>query len=353
MQRIAFPYERIDANDLFEFQQLEAQRRARCGERHAEACARARAHTRACAREARHAEQPMVAETLCAEVNTHATRRPDGAKHAGRQKSAGAGASAGASAGAGSIETNLRQSMDQTSFVPHLDLAECGDADPTSESVCFACGENQPKFAACFPSGRMCCHSGCEECVEGYFKSNVTAAKVRCWDPQCKAVWPIEQCGKLLGFTSDAFDRLSQASNLAGLKLDCCPTPGCGYRFEAPTEQDGGWPKAQCVKCQGVMCVPCKTTWHNGYTCEQYQRLPTHLRNPGDVAALNLASRSGWSHCPGCDEMVERADGCNFIQCRCGTGFCYLCGKPYTSLLKTPRNSHGTPGCDCGLFGGP
>ena len=31
--------------------------------------------------------------------------------------------------------------------------------------------------------------------------------------------------------------------------------------------------------------------------------------------------------CPNCKNMVEKADGCNAIACRCGIQFCFVCGK--------------------------
>lgn len=48
--------------------------------------------------------------------------------------------------------------------------------------------------------------------------------------------------------------------------------------------------------------------------------------------------------------MIERQDGCNYMTCKCGAGFCYKCGTAYVSLKGTASNVHGTPGCKCKLF---
>jgi hypothetical protein len=32
-------------------------------------------------------------------------------------------------------------------------------------------------------------------------------------------------------------------------------------------------------------------------------------------------------HCPGCDTATEKYDGCNHIECPCGTHWCFKCGK--------------------------
>ncbi|KAI8147721.1 hypothetical protein BJV82DRAFT_698046 [Fennellomyces sp. T-0311] len=42
---------------------------------------------------------------------------------------------------------------------------------------------------------------------------------------------------------------------------------------------------------------------------------------------VELALARNWSRCPSCRHAVERISGCNYIYCRCGTGFCYRCGS--------------------------
>ena len=38
---------------------------------------------------------------------------------------------------------------------------------------------------------------------------------------------------------------------------------------------------------------------------------------------LKMAQDLAWKKCPSCNILVDRIDGCNYVRCRCGTGFCY------------------------------
>ncbi|KAM0065920.1 putative IBR domain, E3 ubiquitin ligase RBR family [Helianthus debilis subsp. tardiflorus] len=51
-----------------------------------------------------------------------------------------------------------------------------------------------------------------------------------------------------------------------------------------------------------------------------------HTRNL--ILLMKLAKGKNWMKCPKCKHFVEKVDGCNFIACRCGLGFCYQCGQP-------------------------
>jgi hypothetical protein len=49
--------------------------------------------------------------------------------------------------------------------------------------------------------------------------------------------------------------------------------------------------------------------------------------------------------CPRCFVIIRKETGCNQIQCRCGTGFCYGCGAPSGSCCcRAPaKDLAGTP----------
>ncbi|KAG1663531.1 hypothetical protein FOA52_003159 [Chlamydomonas sp. UWO 241] len=90
-----------------------------------------------------------------------------------------------------------------------------------------------------------------------------------------------------------------------------------------------------------------------GFTCEEFQALPPHLRSAEDAALLHLSATQRWKKCPSCCQMVERVSGCNQMSCRCGSSFCYSCGLKYRSNAPTANNAHGTPACSCELFAVP
>ncbi|KAK5703595.1 hypothetical protein LTR17_021964 [Elasticomyces elasticus] len=71
-----------------------------------------------------------------------------------------------------------------------------------------------------------------------------------------------------------------------------------------------------CQKCRSKTCVKCSSAAHFG---------PCTFE--GDADLLETAKEERWQKCPGCQHLVERSEGCPDMHCRCGTNFCYGCGK--------------------------
>jgi IBR domain, a half RING-finger domain len=94
-------------------------------------------------------------------------------------------------------------------------------------------------------------------------------------------------------------------------------------------------------RCQAEICTRCCSMWHAGQSCQT-------ITVEADRAAVALGKARGWRRCPGCRILVEKADGCNCLTCRCGTAFCYKCGRKWSS--KRTRGSHGTCEGGCELF---
>ena len=71
--------------------------------------------------------------------------------------------------------------------------------------------------------------------------------------------------------------------------------------------------------------IPLASFWID-HSCSQYQGLPESDRNIVDLQILQIARENAWKRCPGCRMMVQKASGCFYITCSCGTRFCYDCG---------------------------
>jgi len=99
-------------------------------------------------------------------------------------------------------------------------------------------------------------------------------------------------------------------------------------------------PRATCPLCKMVVCVPCKTQWHNDLTCEEYQALPPDVRSPEDRLLIQLAKEKKWRRCKDCGRIIELAYGCNHMTCPCGTHFCFKCGAAWdTKVYKCSRGA--------------
>ena len=68
-----------------------------------------------------------------------------------------------------------------------------------------------------------------------------------------------------------------------------------------------------CWRCNHQTCSLCRKLNHPG-VCKTNTEL------------LELIKTSQWKYCPHCSNVVEKAEGCDHMTCRCGCEFCYKCG---------------------------
>lgn len=124
-----------------------------------------------------------------------------------------------------------------------------------------------------------------------------------------------------------------------------CPNPVCSapLLLDAPAEPND---PLYCAACGSKVCAFCRTVWHKGASCDEYQALPDTLRQPEDLALLHEARRQRWRQCAQCEFMIERAEGCNHMTCKCGFEFCYACGTPW----KKGSDGASQQACGCQLF---
>ncbi|XP_026934464.1 ranBP-type and C3HC4-type zinc finger-containing protein 1 isoform X1 [Sagmatias obliquidens] len=131
-----------------------------------------------------------------------------------------------------------------------------------------------------------------------------------------------------------------------------CKTPDCkGWCF---FEDDVN--EFTCPVCFHINCLLCKAI-HEQMNCKEYQD-DLALRAQNDVAAwqttemLRTMLQQGEAmHCPQCQIVVQKKDGCDWIRCTvCHTEICWV--------TKGPRWGPGGPGdtsggCRCRVNGSP
>lgn len=67
--------------------------------------------------------------------------------------------------------------------------------------------------------------------------------------------------------------------------------------------------------------------------------IPSMCPDRIDRMDKDLFTKRGWKSCPSCQEMIEKSDGCDHMQCDCGHEFCYKCRRSYEGGM--PCNCHG------------
>ena len=116
-----------------------------------------------------------------------------------------------------------------------------------------------------------------------------------------------------------------------------------------------------CRKCLQQTCIRCKNAraLHGASDATGGTNLPSiggpqsrqcpRADVPPEVTAL--IKKEEWSRCPSCQHVVEKSEGCNFMECICGTEFCYGCGVEYGAddeYCECPGNLHGDDEDDTG-----
>lgn len=122
------------------------------------------------------------------------------------------------------------------------------------------------------------------------------------------------------------------------ISLRYCANHFCAAPFQYVDENvfDEERFRVHCPECEMDTCVKCNVLWHEGKNCEEYRR----GTNANDL--YTLMRKKGWRQCPSCWAIIERIDGCNHMECKCGAHFCYLCGNE----LEIKRNGDMVY-CDC------
>ena len=125
-----------------------------------------------------------------------------------------------------------------------------------------------------------------------------------------------------------------------------CPTAGCNYMcFYDKNEYH-----LNCPLCKKSYCLKCRTEWHLNKTCQEYQSEKSVKEN--DIKFEEYVKGNNFKQCPNCKRWVEKTYGCNHITCRCGTHFCYRCGKLMDGNHICPNfNNHFGTNNSTSLFG--
>ncbi|KAK4705859.1 hypothetical protein P7C70_g352, partial [Phenoliferia sp. Uapishka_3] len=177
--------------------------------------------------------------------------------------------------------------------------------------------------------GLYCCqkeneHTYCISCLSGYIQSKIedtvatTVFPIRC--PECTFELSDDLAARVLG--QQNLEGWYYRQLLDSTPAVFCPNSRCSARVVPNTD---GESQAECPSCHQFMCVECKTQWHNGYNCVQFQALPAESRDPEDFGLLELAKAEGWRRCPACKTVVELESGCYHMTCTCSHHFCYAC----------------------------
>ncbi|EGO28085.1 hypothetical protein SERLADRAFT_462576 [Serpula lacrymans var. lacrymans S7.9] len=145
-------------------------------------------------------------------------------------------------------------------------------------------------------------------------------------ESQCGVPIPIPTIQRFLPPAS--FSRLLEVSfdsHVARhpLEFKYCRTPDCTQIYRSACSGEAA--AMQCPSCFSSVCAACHDDAHEGMSCEEFK---IH-RNPAEQERLNdewISQQNGRvKKCPQCDVLIEKLEGCNHMECRCGAHVCWRC----------------------------
>ncbi|KAF8403064.1 hypothetical protein HHK36_011158 [Tetracentron sinense] len=197
----------------------------------------------------------------------------------------------------------------------------------------------------------VCLHRYCFSCMTQHVEVKLLHGMVpECPHENCTTKLQISSCGKFLPakLSEMMSERIKEASVPAAEKL-YCPYPRCSelmsknevleYAKSLFIGPDRSGVR-KCIKCHGLFCINCKVPWHSNMSCNDYRRLNPPARAE-DAKLKSLATQKLWRQCVKCNHMIELAEGCFHMTCRCGYEFCYTCGAEWKNKKAT---------CSCPLW---
>ncbi|KAG0620880.1 hypothetical protein M758_4G251800 [Ceratodon purpureus] len=235
----------------------------------------------------------------------------------------------------------------------HAGIAD--DSRRVTKEYCLICLDD--KTSSEMATLKKCRHKFCVACMQKHaeVQVQVNQVPVRCPQAACSEVleYP-DECKKHL--TQEIFSivtkRFIEAKVLEGDRV-YCPYANCSTSMDKSglniSEQGNSstaassslYQKVECVACLRSFCLDCRVPWHWNRSCQEYQNLPPDQRDAEESNLYKLAKNQKWQRCKKCRRIIELAEGCYHMTCRCGYEFCYTCGTEW---------KHKRQQCQCNLW---
>ncbi|KAL1880056.1 hypothetical protein Daus18300_001419 [Diaporthe australafricana] len=259
---------------------------------------------------------------------------------------------------AGGLDAGIVHSQNQTGLVETTERFEDLEEDPShsdssmlpdepddeEEIECPICLEDYPRsrFPKRHTITEMCDHpdKACLSCLD----SSITAIIER----GALHILACPICPQKLshrdikGYANRAvykrYKYLKQQSQIPGHYISCT-NPICGG--SQPHESEN--PMMICNHCEFATCAKHRRPWHEGQTCQEFDLDDAQIeRLEEEEATAKLLSGEDMSICPKCGQGVTKTEGCDHMQCQCGTEWCYICSCSYENIIRLGPTAHAT-----------
>ncbi|KAJ6683585.1 hypothetical protein OIU85_007289 [Salix viminalis] len=187
------------------------------------------------------------------------------------------------------------------------EVEDCYQLEACGHKFCQSCLVEQLESAMRgrdgFPVG--CAHEGCG---------------MHIWLTDLKSLLPYEKLEDLFRASLSAFVASS------GGTYRFCPSPDCPSVYRVASGMVGDL--FVCGACYADTCTRCHVEYHPFVSCEKYRE----LKEDPDMSLKEWCKgKEHVKNCPVCRYTVEKVDGCNHIECRCGKHICWVCLEIFMS----------------------
>ncbi|KAB1210189.1 hypothetical protein CJ030_MR6G024593 [Morella rubra] len=198
-------------------------------------------------------------------------------------------------------------------------LAESFDNE-TSCPICLCEVEDGYRLEDC---GHLFCRLCLVEQCESASK-NQDSFPICCAHEGCRAPILITDLRSLL--SSEKLEELFRASvgsfvALSGGNYRFCPSPDCPSVYRVADPGTAGEPFF-CGACYAETCTRCHLEYHPYLSCERYR---VFKEDPDSSLKEWCSGRDNVKNCSVCGYTIEKVEGCNHIECRCGRHICWAC----------------------------
>jgi ATP-dependent RNA helicase DHX8/PRP22 len=192
--------------------------------------------------------------------------------------------------------------------------------------ICFCELEDPFKLESC---GHMFCKACLVDQCESAMKSQ-DGFPLCCLKNGCKKPLLLVDLRFLL--SSEQLEELIRASlnafvaSSAGL-YRFCPTPDCTsiYQVAAADAEDKPF---VCGSCSVEICAKCHIEYHPLMSCEAYKE---YKEDPDATLLEWRKGKENVKNCPSCGYTIEKSEGCDHVECRCGSHICWACLEKFRS----------------------
>ncbi|OAY64382.1 putative uncharacterized protein, chloroplastic [Ananas comosus] len=203
-----------------------------------------------------------------------------------------------------------------------LSLGSTSLAIQPSEATCPICLcelEDPYRLEECGHSFcRNCLIEQCESAIRSHDRFPLCCTKESCGEPLL-----LVDLRSLL--SCDKLEELFRASlgafvGSSGGAYRFCPTPDCPSVYKVcPRDGEPGRPFV-CGACGVETCTKCHMEFHPSVSCERYREFKV---DPDLSLEEWREGKDFVKDCPSCGHTIEKAEGCNHVECLCGKHLCW------------------------------